>query len=196
MKTFKRWLGAFTLWIFGWKREGDRPQPDKFVLIAAPHTSNWDLVFMLAFAYVYDLQISWMGKHTLFKFPYGWFMRLLVGIPIDRRTNNNVVEQMAKVFEQSERLCLAVPPEGTRSRREYWKSGFYYIAKGAGVPIVMSYLDYSRKRGGFGTTLTPGDDLVADMDIMREFYGNVKGKYPENYNRIRLRAEDELEAKE
>ncbi len=191
MKLLKRWLGHFVLWIFGWEKVGERPKPDKYVLIAAPHTSNWDLIFMLAYAYVFDLHISWLGKHSLFKFPFGWFMKFLGGIPIDRRSSNNAVKQVAEIIAKSKQISLAIPPEGTRSHRDYWKSGFYYIAREANVPIVLSFLDYAAKRGGFGPTIMPSDDLRADMDKIRDFYKDIKGKFPENYNRIRLRAEDE-----
>lgn len=191
MKTLKRWAGQFVLWISGWKTEGELPSNKKFVMIAAPHTSNWDLVYMLAVAYVFKLDVSWLGKHSLFKGVFGWFMRWLGGIPVDRSGNKNYVEQIRTVFEERETLFLAVPPAGTRSKRDYWKSGFYYIAQAANVPIVMGFLDFKRKVGGVGPAFVPTGDVKADMDVFRAFYSKVTGKFPDKTSRIRLRVEDE-----
>nr|AIA15874.1 Acyltransferase [uncultured bacterium]AIA16054.1 Acyltransferase [uncultured bacterium] len=113
-------LGRFWLWLFGWKIHGETPSYRKFVLIAAPHTSNWDFPFMLATAYAMRVRISWFGKHTLFIPPWGWFMRKLGGIPVDRGAPHTLVMQMAENFKNSEDLVLAVPPEGTRSKSTYW----------------------------------------------------------------------------
>lgn len=186
-----KWFVKLCLRMAGWKLVGEKPAHDKFVFIAAPHTSNWDLVFMLAFAILYDLRISWMGKHTLFKPPHGWLMRWLGGVPVDRRAPQGLVKQVAELFAQREHFVLAVPPAGTRSRKEHWKSGFYFIAKEANVPIGLSFLDYSRKEAGFGPVLWPSDDLHADMDKIRAFYEGKMGLYPAMMNPIRLRNEDE-----
>lgn len=175
----------------GWKAEGSLPGK-KLILIAAPHTSNWDFVYMMIMAMYFDIKVSWMGKHTLFRFPYGWFMRWMGGIPVDRRANHNVVTATAEQFQKVDSLILGIPAEGTRKYVDYWKSGFYYIAKEANVPIVLGFLDFEKKIGGFGPAITPSDDLRADMDIIRAFYKDIKGKHPENFGRIRLRAEDEI----
>jgi 1-acyl-sn-glycerol-3-phosphate acyltransferase len=178
----------------GWEIEGERPRARKFVLIAAPHTSNWDLAYLLALASRYGIKPCWMGKHTLFRPPFGWLMRRLGGIPIRRHLRENVVEQMTRAFAEREELCLTVPPEATRGRAECWKSGFYHIARGARVPIVLGYLDYARKRGGFGPEFHPTGDVVADMDRIRAFYADKVGKHPECFGEIRLREEDEPRA--
>lgn len=193
MKTVKRALGRGYLRVFGWREEGDRPKAPAFVLIAAPHTSNWDLPFTIALSWVYDVPIRWAGKHSLFRFPYGPFMRALGGIAIVRHERQNRVQQLADLFEQYENLVLAVPAEGTRSRVEHWKSGFYHIARAAHVPIVCGYLDFGRKRGGFGLELEPSGDIAADMDRIRAFYEGKQGKFPENFGPIRLREEDAVE---
>ena len=117
-------------------------------------------------------------------------MRALGGIPVVRHKNSNVVQQMVDAFEAADELALVVPTEGTRARAEYWKSGFYHIANGAGVPIVPSYLDFKYKSGGFGPALIPSGDLKKDMDYFREFYGNRTGKFPQDFGPIRLREED------
>ncbi len=183
------WLANLILKLTGWTVEGARPTERRFVLIAAPHTSNWDLLYLLCMARVFDVKIRWMGKHVLFRWPLGWFMRKAGGVPVVRHRTLNMVEQMAKVIRESEELALVVPAEGTRSYVPHWKSGFYHIAREAGVPIVMSYLDYSRKRGGFGPALMPSGDLRADMDEIRAFYSDKFGLYPEKFGEVRLKEE-------
>ncbi len=177
------------LWLSGWETEGSRPQENRFVLIAAPHTSNWDLPYLLALATLFDIKISWMGKHVLFRPPIGWLMRRLGGIPIVRHRRGNMVSQMAQAFEESESLALVVPAEGTRKYVAHWKSGFYHIARTARVPIVLGYLDYARRRGGFGPALHPTGDIRSDMDEIRDFYSDKIGKYPDLFGDVRLKEE-------
>ncbi len=173
----------------GWEAEGGRPVERKFVLIAAPHTSNWDLVYLLAFAAIFDIKISWMGKHTLFRWPLGPIMRALGGVPVYRHKHEKLVDQRARAFDEADSLCLTVPAEGTRSYVPNWKSGFYHIAVLAKVPIHMGYLDYARRRGGFGPALLPTGDLRADMDEIRDFYDDKAGKFPDCVGEIRLKEE-------
>ena len=168
------WLG---LKLAGWKLEGAPPTERKYVLIAVPHTSNWDFPITLAMAFVFRFDIFWMGKDSLFKGPFGPVMRWLGGIPIDRSSRNNIVQQMVDAFNQSDSLVVAIPPEGTRSRVEKWKTGFYHIANGAGVPIALGFLDYAHKVGGFGPTFYPTGDLEADLADIRRFYAGISGRY-------------------
>jgi 1-acyl-sn-glycerol-3-phosphate acyltransferase len=170
----------------GWALEGERPAARSFVLIAAPHTTNWDLLFFLAHAWAYGIRPSWIGKHTLFRGPLGTAMRWLGGVPVDRRRAGGLVAQLALAFARDPDLVLTVPPEGTRSRAPFWKSGFYQIARAAKVPIVMGFLDYERRRGGLGPELHPGDDVRADMDAIRAFYADKRGRYPERFGEVRL----------
>jgi len=181
-----RCLGKLWLTCCGWRIQGEQPTCRKFVFIAAPHTSNWDLPFMLATAYAMRVRISWFGKHTLFVPPVGWLLRLLGGIPVDRRSPQSLVMQMAEKFNKSDYLALAVPPEGTRDKVARWKSGFYHIARESGVPIGLGYLDYGRKLCGLGMFVLPSGNVRADMDQIREFYKNVRGKYPELESEPRL----------
>ena len=174
----------------GWQSAGAPPTLAKYVLIAAPHTSNWDLVYLLALAEVYGLRISFMMKHTLFRGPLGPLFRSLGGIPIDRRRRENLVKQMVEAFAARDSLVLVVPAEGTRARVERWKSGFYHIAHGARVPIVLGYLDYARQRGGFGPLLVPTGRIVEDMDFVRDFYADKVGRTPPDFAEPRLREED------
>lgn len=188
----KRLLARFVLWISGWKHVDPPPDTLKYVAIAAPHTSNWDLVLMLAVAWVNRVKLSWMGKHTLFHGPLGWLLRAFGGIPVDRRSKHHVVEQLAEAFKHAKRLVLAVPPEGTRKRAEYWKSGFYHIARLAQVPIIPGALDYSRKIASAGPAIVPGDNTLRDdMDRIRAFYADKIGRFPALMGPVRLREEDE-----
>ena len=187
-QRFARWL----LELFGWSLEGVRPPQERYVLIAAPHTSNWDFPLMLAFAAAFDIQVTWMGKHSLFFPPAGWVMRMLGGMPIVRDRNTNVVASTVELFRQSSRLVLVVPTEGTREWAAHWKSGFYHIARGAQVPIVPSFLDFSRKRGGFGPAIETSGDVRIDMQHFRDFYAGMIGKFPDKFGPIRLKEEVDL----
>ncbi len=184
----KRVAGWF-LKLTGWEPEGSKPRMRRFVLIAAPHTSNWDLAYLLAVATSCDLKISWMGKHGLFRPPFGWLMRRVGGIPIVRHRRENMVSQMTRAFEERESLVLVVPAEGTRRYVAHWKSGFYHIARSAGVPIVLGYLDYARRRGGFGPAIYPTGDIRCDMDKIRAFYADKIGKHPDQFGEVRLKEE-------
>ena len=185
----KNWVGKRWLKMNGWEAVGERPEASKYVLIAAPHTSNWDLPFMLAISFIFDVQIHWMGKHTLFKSPWGGMMRWLGGVPIERHLRKNVVQQMIELFDENEGFVLAVPAEGPRGLVDFWKSGFYHIAYGADVPLVLAFLDFEKKRGGFGETLHLTGDVKADMDRVRAFYEGRSGKFPERFGPVRLRDE-------
>lgn len=162
----------------GWTIEGQLPpEARKSVLIAAPHTSNWDLPYTLMVAFALDLQVQWMGKHAIFRWPFGPLMRWLGGIAVDRRQSTNLVAASAQSLrEASGPVQLIVPPEGTRSKTRYWKTGFYYIALQAQVPIVMAYMDYACKRSGLGPIFRPTGDVEADMASIKAFYAPFKGK--------------------
>lgn len=185
----KRWLGQFYLKLFGWRLVGERPPVKKCVIVAAPHTSNWDVPVMLSMSYVLGIHVSWVGKHTLFVWPLGYLMRALGGVPVDRRSPHNAVEQLAAAFSRRDELYLMVPPEGTRGRAEYWKTGFYYIALAAGVPLILGLLDFKRREGGLYKVLHPTGDIHADMQQIREFYRDVTGKHPECFGPVRLKDE-------
>jgi 1-acyl-sn-glycerol-3-phosphate acyltransferase len=186
----KKHLARWLLHLLGWKVEGMRPEFDRYVLIAAPHTTNWDFPLMLAFAAAFDINVTWMAKHNLFRPPMGWAMRALGGMPIVRHQNTNVVASMLDAFKTQSHLVLVVPTEGTREKAEYWKSGFYHIARQARVPIVPSFLDWGNKRGGFGPALQTTDNVKKDMQYFRDFYSGMKGKFPENFGPIRLKDEE------
>lgn len=172
----------------GWTVRNDVPADvDKFVIIAAPHTSNWDFPFTLAVAATIDMKFYWVGKHTLFRWPFGGLMRRLGGIPIDRRKSQNFVEQIAQAFDEADALALGLAPEGTRSKAERWKSGFYYIAREAGVPIVCGFLDFGQKEGGLGPMVDSSLPIDDVMEKLRAFYADKIGMRHENYTPPRLR---------
>jgi 1-acyl-sn-glycerol-3-phosphate acyltransferase len=187
----KKRLARFVLRLGGWSIKGDRPKYKRYVLIAAPHTSNWDFFLMLLFAAALDVKVTWMGKHSLFRPPLGWIMRGFGGMPIRRHENNDVVQQMVEAFRNSHELILAIPAEGTRESADYWKSGFYHIARQARVPVTPSFLDWGRKVGGLGAAYQLTGDVREDMDHFRHFYAGVTGRFPEKFGPIRLREEDQ-----
>ncbi|WP_084066675.1 1-acyl-sn-glycerol-3-phosphate acyltransferase [Desulfocicer vacuolatum] len=163
-----------------WRVEGSLPQSSRFVVIAAPHTSNWDFPFMLLISFAMEMKVNWMGKDAIFRKPFRGLFKWLGGIPIDRSRSNNVVGQSIETLTHLDNLALVVPPSGTRQRVTRWKTGFYHIAHGAKVPIALGFLDYQRKAGGIGPHLIPRGDLAADMEIISKFYARVTGKHPEN----------------
>lgn len=183
------WMGKLWLRLFGWKIHGETPSYRKFVLIAAPHTSNWDVLFMLATAYAMDVRISWLGNHPMFIPPWGWLVRKLGGIPVDRRVHQSLVMKMAEKFKSSDYFVLAVSPEGNRDKVTLWRSGFYHIASQSGVPIGLGYLDYERKLCGLGMFVIPSGNINEDMNKIRAFYRNIRGKYPELESEPRLEEE-------
>lgn len=182
LKNLLRGLSILVLNIFGWRREGRIPDIPKYVVIAAPHTSNWDFPITLAMLFAFKLKVYWMGKDTLFCWPFRPFFRFLGGIPIDRSRSANVVEQSIQAFRERAKLAMMISPEGTRRNVSYWKTGFYYIASGAGVPIVLGFLDYLRKAGGFGHVMEPTGDMDADMEKIHVFYAGVTGRHPEKFS--------------
>ncbi|MCH8891225.1 MAG: 1-acyl-sn-glycerol-3-phosphate acyltransferase, partial [Myxococcales bacterium] len=134
---------------------------------------------------------TWSGKHTVFWWPLGPILRALGGVPVRRDRSEQVVEQIVRIFDEAETLFLAITPEGTRSYTPYWKSGFYRIAKAAGVPIQLGFVDYARRRGGYGPAFMPSDDVRADMDKIRAFFADKVARHPDQTSEIRLREEDE-----
>ena len=178
VNTVLRALSLGFLRATGWKLDGQLPadQP-KCVLIAAPHTSNWDLPYTLMVAFALRLNIYWMGKQQLFRRPWGPVMRWLGGIAVDRSQSTNLVSASAAAIRAADgAMCLVVPPEGTRSKTRQWKTGFYWIAHEAGVPIVMAYMDYPRKLSGLGPVFQPTGNVDADMAAIKAWYAPFKGK--------------------
>lgn len=162
----------------GWRVEGALPpQAAKCVLIAAPHTSNWDLPYTLMTAFVLRLNPYWMGKHTIFRPPFGAVMRWLGGLAVRRDQSSNLVAaSVAALREADGPVQLIVPPEGTRSKVRQWKTGFYYIAVGAQLPIQLAYMDYADKRAGLGPLFHPTGDIERDMAEIKAYYAGFRGR--------------------
>jgi 1-acyl-sn-glycerol-3-phosphate acyltransferase len=178
-----RGLARLTLKLLGWKYVGGLPPGvHKCVMIAAPHTSNWDLPYTLLIALALDIKIYWMGKDTIFSFPFRRVMMWTGGIPVDRSKSNDMVAASAQQLKDAASLVLVVPPEGTRSKVTYWKTGFYWIAHTAGVPILLGYLDFAKKEGGIARAFTPTGDIEKDMVEIRAFYATVTGRKPQNFH--------------
>jgi len=169
-------VGRFALWLGGWKIAGSWPADAKMVVTAAPHTSNWDGIWMLAAAGAWRVRLRYMGKKSLTQGPFGWLVRWTGCIPIDRSQSNDVVSAMRAEFAATDSLFLVIPPEGTRSAVEKWKSGFYHIAVGANVPISFAVMDYATKTVRMPATLWPSGDYAADLAIIQSFYADAQGK--------------------
>ena len=167
----------------GWTVEGALPaQARKCVLIAAPHTSNWDLPYTLMVAFVLRLNIYWIGKQSLFRFPFGPLMRWLGGIAVDRSKTNSLVSAAAAALADADGpVQLVVPPEGTRGKTRHWKTGFYFIALQAKVPIILAYMDYERKLSGLGPLFIPSGDVETDMAGIKRFYAPFKGRRSDHF---------------
>ncbi len=186
-----RWIAERFMKLLGWRVVGSDPLPDKFVAIGAPHTSNWDFMLFLAAVSHFRIKAKVIGKHTLAQGPFSWFFRRMGVIPADRSTPGGLVEQMKAEFGGAESLALVIAPEGTRSKTDRWRSGFYHIALAADVPVICGYVDFGAKRVGFGDRVDLTGDVSADMDRVRSFYARVGvGRYPEKQGTIRLREED------
>ncbi len=184
-------IGKAWLALFGWKLEGHVPHAPRAVFVAAPHTTGWDLPFTLAVGWAMDMRISWVAKESLFRFPFGGVMRWMGGVPVVRDKRLSQVQTLAQIVREApEGRFLIIAPSGTRQKRDHWKSGFVHISREADVPILLAFLDYEKKRGGLGPCFRLSGDLRADMDRIRAFYADVKGKYPEQTSTPRLHEED------
>ncbi|MBP1710896.1 MAG: glycerol acyltransferase [Deltaproteobacteria bacterium] len=180
-------ISLFFIKILGWKKAGRLPDEKKFVVIVAPHTSNWDVFYGAILAFAFRLDPCFIAKKELFRMPFGPLMKLLGGMPVNRDSKSHTVEQITNLFHKNENLILGIAPEGTRHKTTGWKSGFYHIAAGAHVPIVLAFIDYSTKTGGAGPLIYPSGDLERDMQKIGAFYSNVKGKYPDKASPVVIR---------
>jgi 1-acyl-sn-glycerol-3-phosphate acyltransferase len=175
------WMCRVYMSLVGWKMRGDWPDLPKVILLAAPHTSNWDGLLMLATAGAYRLKLKWMGKKSLVAGPFGGIMRGLGVLPVDREAKNGLVGSVSEAIKAASDVILAISPEGTRTRVEEWKKGFYLIAHAAKVPIVFSVLDFKTKIVTISGWLMPSGDFDADWSLIRSHYAKAEGKYNENF---------------
>ncbi len=173
-------FSSFIFHSLGWKAEGDiPPEIKKYIIIAAPHTSNWDFFYGRLFFFMKGIPLKFFIKKEWYFFPFNYLFKALGGIPVNRSKNQNLTDQIAKAFDDYEELAILVPPEGTRSYNPNWKKGFYYISKKANVPIIVGYIDYENKIGGLGPVFNITEDVEKDVETLKKFYRNIKGKYPE-----------------
>jgi len=182
-------FATICLKLFGWSVDQRLPEENKYVLIVAYHTSNWDFIVGIFAMWAMGERFYWVAKHTLFWGPFAYLFRFLGGIPVDRRAHHGFIAKMVEQFNNRDVMKLTVVPEGTRSRVSYWKTGFYYIAMEARVPIALAYMDYANKMVGVGQTLYPTGDINRDIEVIRQFYHDKTGKHPEKQGAIRLKQE-------
>lgn len=181
MMELYRFVGRLWLWLFRWKRMGDWPAHPRFVLGAAPHTSNWDGLHMLAAAGAWRVRLSWMGKASLTEGPFGGLVRWAGCVPINRGAAGDVVPSMVEAFAREPILYLAIPPEGTRKAVHRWKTGFHRIAREARVPIVLAILDYGTRTIRIAGEITPSADFEADWPAIRAVYEGARGKHDDRF---------------
>lgn len=181
-------IGRLILKLWRWTPVGTPPTRGA-IIVCAPHTSNVDYLLMIFTAWTQHMDLSFLAKTQLFRPPLGWLIRATGGVPVDRSAPNGLVGQMADAFAANPDMMLAIPAEGTRSRTDYWKSGFYRIAEKAGVPICLAFIDKSKHEVGFGITFEPSGDIAADMTKVRDFYDGKVGLKHHNFGPIRLREE-------
>ena len=173
-------IAAFIYKLVGWKAVGSIPDDlKKYVILAAPHTSNWDFFYGRLYFYIFKVPVKFFIKKEWFFFPMGILFRAMGGVPVDRSTNSNLTDEIAKSFKLHEEMAMMVTPEGTRSYSPDWKKGFYYIAQKANVPIVLGFLDYSKKEAGYGPVFYPTGDIDKDFAEFKSFYMTKKGRFPE-----------------
>ena len=173
-----RALSRFSLRILGWHVDGQLPDLPKFIIVGAPHTSNWDFVLFLMLAFILKVDVRYMGKAELFRLPFGRFFYWCGGVPVDRSKPHGLVEQMVQAVHENEQFKLVITPEGTRSKVGEWKRGFYHIAKEAAIPIVTGYVDTRTKTCGIGPTFTLTDDMEADIKTIQAFFKDKVGINP------------------
>ena len=180
--AFTRWLGKWGLRRLGFRLEGELPNEPRFIILGIPHTSNWDFIIVMLVMMALNLQINWIAKESMFRFPFKRLLLKLGGVPINRAAAGGVVDATVKALKEAEKLIIVIAPEGTRSPAPEWKSGFHRIARGAGVPFVLGNLDYEKKILTLGPTMHPGDDAAADIRWIRSQYTNARPKHPERWH--------------
>ena len=179
-------IAQLILSMLGWQLDDQLPREKKYVITGAFHTSNWDFPLGILAMWALGLKANWVGKHTLFRGPLGPVFKVMGGIPVDRTIHTGFIHRVAELYKTHDRMALTIAAEGTRSKTEHWKTGFYFIALEAGVPIALGYLDYSSKRLGVGATIYPTGDIRKDFETIREFYSDKAGLRPENQGPIAL----------
>lgn len=173
-----RWIGRNLMRVAGWGIEGNFPDRPRMVVAVAPHTSNWDFVHGAAAMFALDLRVCFIGKHTIFVWPFSTFFRWMGGIPVDRSAARGVVGEVVDSFRNASSLVLVIAPEGTRRKVERFRTGFLHIARGAGVPVVLVGLDYSTRTIRIGPLIEVGEDIDAERRRIEAHFAKIPGRYP------------------
>ena len=181
--AFSQKLGIWMLRRLGWRLEGEFPDVPRAVLVAAPHTSNWDGAITLATVLAMRLSVHWMGKDSMFRWPFRRLLLWMGGIPVDRKAGRGLVQTTIDKLRDNPHYLVIISPEGTRSATREWKTGFYQIAQGAGVPIVLAYIDFQRKVVGFGPLVTPDNNMIAGIQRIRAFYNDKVARHAVRFER-------------
>ncbi len=183
-------LSTTVLSIVGWRVEGQLPADKKLLIIGAPHTSNWDFPLTLLALSALGLRFSWVAKHTLFKGPLGPLFKAIGGVPVNRKVKSGFLKETVDAFLERDKLILAIAPEGTRSKTDHWKAGFYHIAVKANINICLGFIDYPSKTIGLGPIVSPSKDIDYDFSVIKEFYQEKTGRYPAKQSEILLREKE------
>lgn len=179
LRPFFHWFGKISLFLLGWETQGKMPDLKKAILIAAPHSTNWDFVYFLLIIFKFQVPVHWMGKASMFIWPFKGLLKRLGGIPVNRSQKGNLVESMVETIQAADHMIITIAPSGTRQRVSQWKTGFYHIASQANIPLVCGFVDYTKKQGGFGPVFFPTGNMEEDMNAIKEFYKDKAGKYSE-----------------
>ncbi len=179
LSAFLRLISNLTMRLFGWKVEGTLPDLPKYVIIGAPHTSNWDFLLFLGVIFRLKVKVRYMGKAELFRSLFGWFFYYCGGVPVDRTKSQGLVEQMVEACEKAKQFILVIAPEGTRHGVKEWKRGFYHIAKNTGMPIVMAKVDGRRKTIHVGQVFHLTENIEADMQAIQDAFKGIVGVHPQ-----------------
>lgn len=180
-------LSRTILTLLGWRYHADPVEQKQYVLIGAPHTSNWDFPLTLLILSALGVRFSWVAKHTIFVGPVGFLFKKIGGIPVDRTRRSGFLLKMVRAFQHRDDLILAISPEGTRKKTDHWKSGFYNLAVKAGVDIRLGFIDYPSKTGGLGPVLKPSGDIEKDFEVIKAYYIDKTGKHPDQQSTIAIR---------
>jgi 1-acyl-sn-glycerol-3-phosphate acyltransferase len=186
----KRRLAIWALRCRGWRLAGEAPRLPKYLILFGPHTCNWDFLLAMLGIAGYGIRPKWLGKHTIFRWPVAGLLRRMGGIPVHRESHEGVVGQIVAAYDAADSLVIGLTPEGTRSPGKYWRSGFYHLARAAGVPVVLASLDGPSRRIAIGPTLELTGAVRADMDRIRAFYAPVRGIHAHKASLVRLREEE------
>ena len=186
----RRRLAVWVLRLRGWRLVGRAPDLPKYVVVFGPHTCNWDFLLGMLAARGYGIRASWLGKDSIFRWPVAGLLRRLGGMPVHRDHHEGIVGQVVAAFASVDSMVLGLTPEGTRSLAPHWKSGFYRMARAAGVPIVVAAVDGPSRRITLGPTIFPTGDVRQDMDRVRALYAGTRGIHPGRASAVRLREED------